>query len=39
LYRGRPAEPVRALTEEEGEFLTYVAGNYVKLKNRYLSSE
>ena len=39
LYRGRPAEPVRELTSEEREFLTYVAGNYVKLKNRYLSSE
>ncbi len=37
LYRGRPAEPVRALTDEEREFLTYVAGNYVKLKNRYLA--
>lgn len=39
LYRGRPAEPVRELTDEEREFLTYVAGNYVKLKNRYLASE
>ena len=39
LYRGRPAEPVRELTSEEREFLTYVAGNYVKLKNRYLPSE
>jgi len=28
---------VRALTDEEREFLTYVAGNYVKLKNRYLA--
>ncbi len=35
LYRGRPAEPVRELTDEEREFLTYVAGNYVQLKNRY----
>ncbi|MFN3713564.1 MAG: gamma carbonic anhydrase family protein [Alcanivoracaceae bacterium] len=35
LYRGRPAEPVRELTAEEREFLCYVAGNYVKLKNRY----
>lgn len=35
LYRGRPAEPVRALTVEEREFLTYVAGNYVRLKDRY----
>lgn len=39
LYRGRPAEPVRALTEEEREFLSYVAGNYVKLKDRYIAEE
>ena len=38
LYRGRPAEPVRELTAEEREFLTYVAGNYVKLKTRYQTS-
>lgn len=38
LYRGRPAEPVRALTDEEREFLTYVAGNYVRLKDRYQAS-
>ena len=38
LYRGRPAEPVRELSEEEREFLTYVAGNYVRLKNRYLTA-
>ena len=37
LYRGRPAEPVRPLTDEERQFLSYVAGNYVKLKNRYLA--
>jgi len=37
LYRGRPAQPVRPLTAEELEFLPYVAGNYVKLKNQYLA--
>ena len=37
LYRGRPARPVRELTAEERDYLVYVAGNYVKLKNRYLA--
>lgn len=37
LYRGRPAQPVRRLTAEELEFLPYVAGNYVRLKNDYLA--
>ena len=37
LYRGRPARPVRELTAKEIEFLTYVAGNYVKLKDQYLA--
>lgn len=37
LYRGRPATAARPLTDEEREFLTYVAGNYVRLKDRYLS--
>lgn len=36
LYRGRPARPVRELTTKEIEFLPYVAGNYVKLKDQYL---
>lgn len=35
LYRGRPARPVRELTEQELRFLPYVAGNYVKLKDDY----
>ena len=39
LYRGRPAEPARPLTDKERAFLPYVAGNYVKLKNRYLAEE
>ena len=38
LYRGRPARPVRELTEQEMRFLHYVAGNYVKLKDDYLNS-
>lgn len=37
LYRGRPARPVRELTAEEIEFLPYVAGNYVALKDQYLN--
>lgn len=36
LYRGRPARAVRELTTKEIEFLPYVAGNYVKLKDQYL---
>jgi len=39
LYRGQPARQVRALTAEEREFLPYVAGNYVRLKDRYLGEE
>ena len=38
LYRGQPARQVRPLTEEEKAFLPYVAGNYVRLKDRYLKS-
>ena len=37
LYLGRPARPVRELTAKEIEFLPYVAGNYVTLKNQYLA--
>jgi carbonic anhydrase/acetyltransferase-like protein (isoleucine patch superfamily) len=36
LYRGRPAEPVRELTEKELEMLRYSAAHYVRLKDRYL---
>lgn len=36
LYRGRPAEPVRRLTERELEMLRYSAEHYVRLKNNYL---
>ena len=38
LYRGQPARQVRALSQEEKEFLPYVAGNYVRLKDRYLAA-
>ena len=38
LYRGQPARQVRPLTEKEKAFLPYVAGNYVRLKDRYLKS-
>lgn len=37
LYRGRPATAVRRLTTRELDFLPYVAGNYVKLKDQYLA--
>ncbi|OAB62939.1 gamma carbonic anhydrase family protein [Leptolyngbya valderiana BDU 20041] len=36
LYRGRPAEPVRRLSERELEMLRYSAAHYVRLKDRYL---
>ena len=39
LYRGRPAVAVRPLTDEERRFLTYVAANYVRLKDRYLADQ
>ena len=37
MYLGRPCKQVRALTEKEMKFFTYTAGNYVKLKDEYLS--
>lgn len=37
LYRGRPAEPVRKLSEKELEMLRYSAAHYVRLKDRYLN--
>lgn len=37
LYRGRPAEAVRELSERELEMLRYSAAHYVRLKNRYLT--
>lgn len=39
LYVGRPAQQVRALTEQEMAFFTYTAGNYVRLKDEYLAQE
>jgi carbonic anhydrase/acetyltransferase-like protein (isoleucine patch superfamily) len=36
LYRGRPAGPVRPLTNRERDMLGYSAAHYVRLKNRYL---
>ncbi len=38
LYRGRPAEAVRRLTDKELEMLRYSAAHYVRLKDRYLKS-
>lgn len=37
LYRGRPAEAVRELSERELEMLKYSAEHYVRLKNSYLA--
>lgn len=37
LYRGRPARPVRALTDHELDQLRYSAAHYVRLKDRYLA--
>lgn len=37
LYRGRPAEAVRRLTDREMEMLVYSAEHYVRLKNTYLA--
>ncbi|MFK5986048.1 MAG: gamma carbonic anhydrase family protein [Pseudomonadota bacterium] len=36
LWMGRPAKPIRELTEKELNWLKYSAMNYVKLKNEYL---
>ncbi len=38
LYRGRPAEAVRRLTDKELEMLRYSAAHYVRLKDRYLEA-
>lgn len=37
LYRGSPAQKVRALTEEERGMLLYSAQHYVRMKDRYLA--
>jgi len=36
LYIGRPAKRVRALSQEEKDYLSYSAQHYVRLKNKYL---
>ncbi|MDD2685599.1 MAG: gamma carbonic anhydrase family protein [Gallionella sp.] len=36
LYMGRPAKAVRALTEEEVQYLRYSAEHYIRVKNNYL---
>ncbi|MCC5865421.1 MAG: gamma carbonic anhydrase family protein [Wenzhouxiangella sp.] len=37
LFRGRPAEAVRTLSDKELEMLRYSAAHYVRLKDRYLA--
>jgi carbonic anhydrase/acetyltransferase-like protein (isoleucine patch superfamily) len=39
LYAGSPARQKRALTDNELSSLTYMANNYVNLKNQYLAQE
>ena len=39
LYAGSPARQKRALTNHELSSLTYMANNYVNLKNQYLAQE
>lgn len=39
LYAGSPARQKRPLTEKELASLTYMANNYVNLKNQYLAQE
>ena len=39
LYVGRPAQQVRALTEQELAFFTYSAAHYVCLKDNYLAQQ
>jgi carbonic anhydrase/acetyltransferase-like protein (isoleucine patch superfamily) len=35
LYLGSPVKQIRALTDQEQQFLDYVAGNYVKLARQH----
>ncbi|GIZ10754.1 gamma carbonic anhydrase family protein [Pseudomonas sp. NCCP-436] len=39
LYVGSPVKQARPLTEKERSFFSYTAGNYVKLKDQYLSEQ
>lgn len=36
MYRGSPAKKARPITEKEKSYFTYVANNYVKLKNQHM---
>ena len=37
LYKGSPAAAARALSDAELDYFRYTAGNYVKLKDQYIS--
>ncbi|WIO74257.1 gamma carbonic anhydrase family protein [Porticoccaceae bacterium LTM1] len=37
VYVGNPAKQLRPLSDKERQFFRYTAGNYVKLKDQYLS--
>lgn len=39
LYVGRPVKQKRPLNQKELDFFTYVAGNYVKVKDQYIADE
>lgn len=39
LYKGSPAQRVRALSDEELAMLRYSAAHYVRLKDRYLAAK
>lgn len=39
MYAGSPAQQRRPLTDKEKAMLTYMANNYVELKNTYMASE
>ena len=36
MYKGTPAKQIRPITEKERSFFTYVAANYVKLKDEHI---
>lgn len=38
VYKGNPAEVTRPITDKERAYFIYTAGNYVKLKNEYLTN-
>ncbi|MGS2723467.1 gamma carbonic anhydrase family protein [Porticoccus sp. GXU_MW_L64] len=38
VYVGNPVKQLRPLTDAERQFFTYTAGNYVKLKDEYLTA-